>query len=51
MTGPVEPDPQTGETWIGVRIWHAPPERMLNLIPLTAVLNISPPGDRDHDAA
>ena len=51
VTGPVELDPQTGETWVGVRIWHAPPRRMLNLIPLTAVLNISPPSDRDRDAA
>lgn len=51
VVGPVELDPQTSETWIGVRVWHAPPERMLNLIPLTAVLNISPPATNQKDAA
>ena len=53
VIGPVEVDPQTSETWIGVRIWHATPERTLNLIPLTAVLNVSPPENEntDRDAA
>lgn len=51
VIGPVEVDPQTGETWVGVRVWHAPPNRTLSLIPLTAVLNVSPPGDQGQDAA
>jgi hypothetical protein len=50
VIGPVEEDPQTGETWVGVRVWHAPPDRTLSLIPLTAVLNIAPPGDQDRAA-
>jgi hypothetical protein len=51
VIGPVELDPQTGETWVGVRVWHAPPDRMLSLIPLTAVLNVSPPAEQKRDAA
>lgn len=50
VIGPVEEDPQTGETWVGVRVWHAPPDRTLSLIPITAVLNIAPPGDQDRAA-
>jgi hypothetical protein len=50
VIGPVEVDPQTGETWVGVRIWHATPDRTLSLIPLTAVLNIAPPGNQDRAA-
>ncbi|GAB3441898.1 hypothetical protein [Actinophytocola sediminis] len=50
VIGPVEQDPQTGETWIGVRIGHAAPDRALSLIPLTAVLNIAPPGDQNRAA-
>jgi hypothetical protein len=46
VIGPVERDGQTGETWVGVRVWHAPPDRAMTLIPMTTVLNISPPGDR-----
>lgn len=50
VIGPVEEDPQTGETWVGVRVWHATPDRTLSLIPLTAVLNIAPPGDQNRAA-
>jgi len=50
VIGPVELDPQTGETWLGVRIGHAPPNRTLSLIPLAAVLNIAPPGNQNRAA-
>jgi len=50
VVGPVEEDPQTGEIWVGVRVWHAPPHRALSLIPLTTVLNIAPPNEGDRAA-
>jgi hypothetical protein len=44
VVGPVETDPITGEKWVGVRMSDGRRQHTVSLIPLTTVLNITPPG-------
>jgi len=43
VVGPVEDDPITGETWIGVRLVDGQRRSTVSLIPVATVLNVTPP--------
>jgi hypothetical protein len=43
VVGPVEDDPITGETWVGVRLVDGQRRSTVSLIPVATVLNVTPP--------
>ena len=49
--GPLEPDPMTGEMWLGIRMSESRLRQTVTMIPLSVVLNITPPGGVARDAA
>ena len=51
VTGPIEPDPLTGELWLGIRMSESRQRKTVTLIPLSTVLNVTPPGGVEHGAA
>lgn len=50
VIGPMEADPVTEEFWVGVRM-SAGRRRVVSLIPLADILNITPPGGLERGAA
>lgn len=51
VVGPLEQDPVTGETWVGVRMSAGRRQRVVSLIPMATVLNVTPPGGVERGAA
>ena len=51
VVGPLEPDPVTGETWVGVRMSESRLRHTMSLIPLATILNVTPPGGVQRGAA
>lgn len=49
--GPLEADPMTGEKWLGVRMSESRLRQTMTMIPLAAVLNVTPPRGVERDAA
>jgi len=51
VVGPLELDPVTGESWVGVRMSEARRRHTVSLIPLATILNVTPPGGVERGAA
>jgi hypothetical protein len=51
VVGPLEQDPVTGETWVGVRMSSGRRQQVVSLIPMATVLNVTPPGGVERGAA
>lgn len=51
VVGPLEPDPVTGEMWIGIRMSDNRGRHTVSLIPVATVLNTTPPGGIERGAA
>lgn len=51
VVGPLEPDPVTGEMWVGIRLSDNRHRATVSLIPLKTVLNTTPPGGIERGAA
>jgi len=49
--GPLEPDPLTGEMWLGVRMSESRLRQTVTLIPMSVVLNVTPPGGVEERGA
>jgi hypothetical protein len=45
VVGPLEPDPVTGEKWLGIRMYDRQRQETLSLIPLATVLSVT-----EHEA-
>jgi hypothetical protein len=43
VVGPLEPDPITGERWVGIRMADGPQRQTVTMIPTATVLNVTPP--------
>lgn len=43
VVGPLEPDPITGEKWVGIRMSDSRRGQTVSLIPVATVLNVTPP--------
>ena len=50
VIGPVEPDPITGEMWVGIRMSEGRRKHTVSMIPLATVLNVTPPGGVERGA-
>ncbi len=51
VVGPLEPDPVTGELWVGIRMSDGRRRHTVSLIPVATVLNVTPPGGIARGAA
>jgi hypothetical protein len=44
VVGPLEPDPITGEKWVGIRMSDGRSQQTVSLIPLATILNVTERG-------
>ncbi|HEY0451906.1 hypothetical protein [Actinophytocola sp.] len=51
VVGPLEPDPVTGDVWVGVRTSHKALNQSVHLVSTSSIVHVTPPGGRAKGAA
>lgn len=51
VVGPLEPDPVTGDVWVGVRTSHQAMHQSVHLVATSSIVHVTPPGGRARGAA
>lgn len=51
VVGPLEPDPVTGDVWVGVRTSHKALHQAVHLVATSSIVHVTPPGGRARGAA